>query len=200
MTENGRKTRARRRKLNDPLRKPHRKKGRATIVATEVTAQVIEQSHSRGMTPLQVMLAVMEIEFEAKRYMNAAAVAKDAAYYVHPRLMAVQHQEVNAKTPEAPTSLQITFVRASHKELEQVPKIIEDKPDITETVSFEEKELKRLTKNRPEDYADSRMFTQKIRSKSFDGVIPPEVQIMRSANSVKSIIESELMKDDEDEE
>ena len=44
-----------------------------------------------GITPLEVMLDVMRRHHKGKKYDKAAAIARDAAPYVHPRLSAVQH-------------------------------------------------------------------------------------------------------------
>lgn len=46
---------------------------------------------SGAVTPLEVMLRAMKVHLDAKRWDQAAAIAKDAAPYIHPRLAAIQH-------------------------------------------------------------------------------------------------------------
>lgn len=43
-------------------------------------------------TPLEVLLGVMNHHWRARRYDKAAALARDAAPYLHPRLTRVAHQ------------------------------------------------------------------------------------------------------------
>lgn len=45
---------------------------------------------SGALTPLEVMVKAMLIHVKAKRWDNAAAIAKDAAPYVHPLLATMQ--------------------------------------------------------------------------------------------------------------
>lgn len=63
-----------------PKGTPGRKIAAATVEAV-----------ATGLTPAEVMQKAMEIHYEAKRYDQAAAIAKDLAPYVHPRLAAIQH-------------------------------------------------------------------------------------------------------------
>jgi hypothetical protein len=65
-------------------RKPGSKNRRTKVRLEEVKAA------ATGVTPLEVMLAVMRKHYEAERFDAAAGIAKDAAPYVHPRLSAVQ--------------------------------------------------------------------------------------------------------------
>lgn len=46
---------------------------------------------SGAMTPLEVMVKAMKVHVDAQRWDAAAAIAKDAAPYIHPRLAAIQH-------------------------------------------------------------------------------------------------------------
>jgi hypothetical protein len=46
----------------------------------------------QDLTPLEVMLRVMHCHWRARRYEKAAALARDAAPYLHPRLTRVAHQ------------------------------------------------------------------------------------------------------------
>jgi hypothetical protein len=65
--------------------------GRRRGAATKKTVEVATAAHERGVSPLQVMLDVMERHYKAKRYDEAARIAHDAAPYMHPRLSAIQH-------------------------------------------------------------------------------------------------------------
>jgi len=62
---------------------------------TEKTRERAEKAFSEGMTPLEVMLKAMRDAVEADNMKEAAAFAKDAAPYVHPRLAAVEHAGPN---------------------------------------------------------------------------------------------------------
>jgi hypothetical protein len=44
---------------------------------------------SGALTPLEVMIKAMTIHVKARRWDQAAAIAKDAAPYIHPRLAAM---------------------------------------------------------------------------------------------------------------
>jgi hypothetical protein len=61
-----------------------RKAGSKTSKERELARAAAEQ----GITPLEVMLAVMRDHYDKKRFDDAAAIAKDAAPYIHPRLSA----------------------------------------------------------------------------------------------------------------
>jgi hypothetical protein len=63
-----------------------RKRGSLAKKTTEVAQRAAEE----GITPLEVMLKAMTAHYNARRYDEAAAVAKDAAPYMHPRLSAMQ--------------------------------------------------------------------------------------------------------------
>lgn len=64
-----------------------RKKGALTQKTQDIARDAIE----RGLiTPLEVLLEAMRHYHEAGDRKSAAAIAKDAAPYVHPRLSAVQ--------------------------------------------------------------------------------------------------------------
>jgi hypothetical protein len=53
------------------------------------TREIVARATREGVTPLEVMLKAMTVHYNARRYDKAAAVAKDAAPYVHPRLSSV---------------------------------------------------------------------------------------------------------------
>lgn len=63
--------------------------GRKRGSVSKKTTEVAQRAAQEGVTPLEVMLKAMTVHYKAKRYDLAAAVAKDAAPYVHPRLSAV---------------------------------------------------------------------------------------------------------------
>lgn len=54
-------------------------------------AILVRSSELEGLTPLEVMLRAMRAHAEAGHLDEAAAIAKDAAPYLHPRLTAVEH-------------------------------------------------------------------------------------------------------------
>jgi hypothetical protein len=60
------------------------------------TTEIVQAAVSSNITPLEVMLQAMYAHHEAGRLDEAAAIAKDAAPYVHPRLSTVQHKGVAA--------------------------------------------------------------------------------------------------------
>ena len=62
-----------------------RKKGSLAKKTREIAARAAEQ----GITPLEVMIRAMRQYLEEGRLDKAAAVAKDAAPYCHPRLSAI---------------------------------------------------------------------------------------------------------------
>lgn len=65
--------------------------GRPKGALTRRTREVAEKALAKGLTPLEVMLTAMRHHVKKKEWDKAAAVAKDAAPYVHPRLAAVEH-------------------------------------------------------------------------------------------------------------
>lgn len=57
---------------------------------TTKTRAIAEQAIADGITPLEVMLCAMRAKFEEGDLVAAAALAKDAAPYLHPRLAAIE--------------------------------------------------------------------------------------------------------------
>lgn len=82
------------------LEKPPRRRGpgRPLGSAAKKTREVADLAAERGITPLEVMLEIMQTFKAAGDLTKAAAVAKDAAPYVHARLSAV---EVSGMTTQA---------------------------------------------------------------------------------------------------
>ena len=64
--------------------------GRKHGTLNRKTTEVARRAAEEGITPLEVMLKAMMVHYKARRYDKAAAVAKDAAPYMHPRLSAMQ--------------------------------------------------------------------------------------------------------------
>lgn len=58
---------------------------------TKARLAVVERLSGDAPTPLEVMLAAMENALDRGDMAAAAAFAKDAAPYMHPRLQAVMH-------------------------------------------------------------------------------------------------------------
>lgn len=53
------------------------------------TRQIAEAAMAEGITPLEVMLKAMRLHAKAEAWDAAAAIAKDCAPYMHPRLAPV---------------------------------------------------------------------------------------------------------------
>lgn len=65
-----------------------RPKGARTVRSTKAAQEAIA---SGRMTPLEVMLRAMDEHFQKQEWDAAAAIAKDAAPYMHPKLQSVMH-------------------------------------------------------------------------------------------------------------
>jgi hypothetical protein len=65
--------------------------GRKVGPANKRTREIAEQAVAEGITPLEVMIQPMRAHLAQGQLDKAAAVAKDAAPYMHPRLNAVAH-------------------------------------------------------------------------------------------------------------
>jgi hypothetical protein len=61
--------------------------------------EIADRLSATGVLPLEVMLAAMRDHYEAKRFDKAAAVARDAAPYMHPRLASITHKGDDAAPP-----------------------------------------------------------------------------------------------------
>jgi hypothetical protein len=68
--------------------------GRKAGALSTRTRAIAEQAMADGITPLEVMLHAMRAKFEEGDLVVAAALAKDAAPYVHPRLAAMEQSGV----------------------------------------------------------------------------------------------------------
>lgn len=65
--------------------------GRKPGALTLRTRAIAEAAINSGeLTPLEVMLKAMQHFAGQEQWVNAAAIAKDAAPYVHPRLSAIE--------------------------------------------------------------------------------------------------------------
>lgn len=65
--------------------------GRKPGSATKRTREIADAAAAEGVTPLEVMLKAMREHYDSERWDEAAAVAKDAAPYMHPKLAAIEH-------------------------------------------------------------------------------------------------------------
>jgi hypothetical protein len=72
--------------------------GRPKGAATKRTREIAERAAEEGITPLEVMLNAMRRHYENGEFDQAAAVAKDAAPYMHPRLASVEQKVEGATT------------------------------------------------------------------------------------------------------
>lgn len=66
--------------------------GRKKGSATQKTRKVADRAAAEGITPLEVMLDAMRRLHKARKYGPAAAIAHNAAPYIHPRLAAITHK------------------------------------------------------------------------------------------------------------
>jgi hypothetical protein len=64
--------------------------GRKPGALTTKTRAIAEQAMADGILPLEVILHAMRTKFADGDLIAAAALAKDAAPYVHPRLAAIE--------------------------------------------------------------------------------------------------------------
>lgn len=64
--------------------------GRKKGSATKKTRAVADRAAEQGITPLEVLLEAMRYHHGKGQLDEAAAIAKDAAPYIHPRLTAVK--------------------------------------------------------------------------------------------------------------
>lgn len=80
--------------------------GRKKGSLTKRTREIAERAMESGMTPLEVMLKAMNEHVDAKRWDDAASVAKDAAPYVHPKLAAIEHAGANGGPIEVVAKVQ----------------------------------------------------------------------------------------------
>ena len=65
--------------------------GRKRGSVTRKTTEIAQRAAAEGITPLEVILTAMRKRVEASDWAGAAAIAKDAAPYMHPRLATMQH-------------------------------------------------------------------------------------------------------------
>jgi hypothetical protein len=65
--------------------------GRKQGSANQKTREIADAAAKDGITPLEVMLKAMRNHYDLEQWDDAAAIAKDAAPYMHPRLAAVEH-------------------------------------------------------------------------------------------------------------
>ena len=65
--------------------------GRKQGAASAKTRAIADKAAAEGITPLEVMLGAMREAWDKKDRPAAAAFARDAAPYMHPRLASVEH-------------------------------------------------------------------------------------------------------------
>lgn len=63
--------------------------GRKASGTNQKTREIAEKAIHEGITPLEVMLCAMRAHYASGLWDAAAAIAKDAAPYMHPRLTSV---------------------------------------------------------------------------------------------------------------
>jgi molybdopterin-guanine dinucleotide biosynthesis protein A len=85
--------------------------GRKQGAATKKTREIADKAAAQGITPLEVMLEAMNKLRAGGELEKAAAVAKDAAPYVHPKLASV---EMNAKVQTRSLDEELAELNAIH--------------------------------------------------------------------------------------
>lgn len=65
--------------------------GRPKGATTRRSREIADKATAEGLTPLEVMLKAMRAHVDRDNLDAAAAIAKDAAPYMHPRLASMQH-------------------------------------------------------------------------------------------------------------
>lgn len=93
-----------------------RKRGSRTVRTTKVAEREIS---SGRVTPLEVMLKAMRDHYDKQEWAAAAAFAKDAAPYMHPKLQSVMHSGDQDKPIVTDNTVRIEFVKAGHVERDQ---------------------------------------------------------------------------------
>lgn len=95
--------------------------GRKRGTANRKTREIAERAYKEGLTPLEVMLKTMRFLYASEDYIGAAAIAKDAAPYVHPRLSAIT-QEISGKdgAPMAIERIEIVVVDPKNPDAESL--------------------------------------------------------------------------------
>lgn len=79
--------------------------GRKRGAASKKTRELADKAAAEGITPLEVMLKAMTSHFQAERLDEAAAIAKDAAPYCHPRLQAIEMSGKDGKPIEIDSTM-----------------------------------------------------------------------------------------------
>ena len=73
--------------------------GRKASSLTVKSRAIAEIAIEEGITPLEVMLRAMRCHANSQQWDRAAAIAKDAAPYLHPKLTSVEPPEPPEKEP-----------------------------------------------------------------------------------------------------
>ena len=69
--------------------------GRPKGAATKRSREIADRESQKGLMPLEVILKAMRKYAEEENWDAAAAFAKDAAPYMHPKLASIQHAGKN---------------------------------------------------------------------------------------------------------
>jgi hypothetical protein len=92
--------------------------GRPKGVLNKKSQAIAREAAERGITPLEVMLEAMQFYHAQGDRDKAAAIAKDAAPYIHPRLAAIEHR---AKDDGGERNFTITIGHAQPKIIDVAP-------------------------------------------------------------------------------
>lgn len=84
-----------------------RKKGSRTVRTTKVAEKALT---SGKVTPLEAILKAMYVHYDAEEWDAAAALAKDAAPYMHPKLQSVMHTGDKENPVVTDNTIRVEFV------------------------------------------------------------------------------------------
>src|SRR4051812_6001077 len=103
--------------------------GRKLGSASLKTREIANAAAATGITPLEVMLEAMRKHRAAGDLDAAAAVAKDAAPYIHPRLASVALDATVHRDPVELTTEELMQIAAGGRTGGAGPGLGEDEPD-----------------------------------------------------------------------
>ena len=89
-------------------KKGERRGGRQKGSRNKKVREIADKALELGITPLEVMLETMRELYHEGKKLDACAIAKDAAPYVHPRLQAIEHAGKNGDAIQVETKADLT--------------------------------------------------------------------------------------------
>lgn len=93
--------------------------GRPKGSASKKTREIADAAAKAGITPLEVILEAMRELYSSGDKVAAAAIAKDAAPYVHPRLSSVELDATVRRDPIDLTDHDLAMIAANDRRNEK---------------------------------------------------------------------------------